>query len=207
MTTDVMGRVLADASDPEAWHAARAGRIGASDAANFAKVESVPLYVRAKLRAREFRGNAYTATGNRWEEPALAGAGFARNTFLFASEHEEGFVATPDGIHIGDGGIVLAEAKAKLLSGRELAAFDPETWTPKIPPTHQRQMWWAQFVTGAVLTKYVVLPYDENHTPLLMVPRVIPFERDEQAIARLVTIATPVLRALRAAIEFERNLT
>jgi hypothetical protein len=205
---DYSTRVLADARDWEAWHAARSGaHIGASDAASFAKLTSVPLYVRAKLRDREFRGNAYTRTGNRWEEPALAGVGWERNTLLIRHETEEGFVATPDGI--SEDGRRLAEAKAKLVS---LDLFDPDAWEPVPPPAHRRQIAWAQFVLGADETDYVVLPFGEDprtgvHTPLLMTPRVVVVPRDEALIDHLVAIATPVLAALRAAIQFERTLT
>lgn len=195
--TGHLRRVVADSADRPAWQRARAHGIGASDAAAFAKLESVPLYVRAKLR-EGFTGNAYTATGHRWEVPALAGAGWEQNTLMFHAADERGYLATPDGIRVNpDGTLTLAEAKAKLNATEPI----------KIPPAHRRQMWWAQYVLGANQTEYLVLPYDENHTPTRMTPHVITFDRDDAQIRKLRDIAEPVLAAIRAARQFERMVT
>jgi hypothetical protein len=200
---DLAPRVVADSADREFWTLVRSTGLGASDAAAFAKLESVELYVRAKLkeRTKPFLGNAYTETGNRWEEPALASAGFKRNTLMFRSHDNEGFLATPDGLKLRDGQLVLAEAKTLLVRD-----FDPDVWEPKAPPTHRRQIAWAQYVLGAASTDYIVLPYDEQHRPLLMLPVVVQIPRDDELIARLITIATPVLAAMKAAADFERTL-
>jgi len=203
---DYRSRVVADAADRETWLAVRSTGIGASDAANFAKLESVEKYARAKIKETfggGFTGNAYTATGHRWESAALSAAGIVQNTLMFRSVEEPRFFATPDGIHEGEHGLQLAEAKAVLVRD-----YDPETWQPKIPPTHRRQIAWAQMVLGAVETLYVVLPYDEKHTPLAMMPTIIRVPRDDEMISSLITIARPVLRALTLAAEYaERNLS
>lgn len=201
--TDLMSRVVADAADPERWQAVRSTGIGASDAASFAKLESVEKYARAKIKetfAGGFAGNAYTATGKRWEAAALSAAGIQQNTLMFRSADVPQFFATPDGVHEGEHGIQLAEAKAVLVRD-----YTPE-WVPKMPPTHRRQIAWAQMVCGAYESLYVVLPYDENHTPLAMLPTIIRVPRDEALIEHLVTIAHPVLRALNAARDYERKL-
>lgn len=195
-------RAVVDSLDSDAWHAVRPAGIGASDAASFAKLESVELYVRAKLRERSFGGNSHTEVGHRWEGPAVAYAGFEFNTWMYRSEDEEGFFATPDGIRVGaDGALELAEAKTLLVRD-----YDPDLWQPKIPPAHRRQVAWAQYVLDAARTAYVVLPRGEDGTPLAMTPEIITIERDDTEISRLLTIAHPVLAAMRAARAYERTL-
>lgn len=198
-----LDRFVVDSVDRPAFLAVRPTGIGASDAASYAKLDSVPLYVRAKLRETSFGGNAHTEVGHRWEGPAVAYAGFDLNTAMYHAVDETGFFATPDGIRVGaDGALELAEAKTLLVRN-----YDPDLWVPHIPPAHERQMLWAQYVMGAARTRYVVLPRDENGTPLSMVPEIIEFPRDEDRIRTLLEIATPVLAAMRAARAYERTLT
>jgi hypothetical protein len=187
-------RVIADSSNPDAWHAARVGRIGASDAAKFSKLESAELYARAKLNT-SFTGNASTALGHQWEVAALAAAGWGQNTFMFVDATEDGFMATPDGLRWVDGLPVLAEMKL--------------TSKPKrtIPLGHKRQMWWQQMVCGAQQTAYMEMPYDEDGHPIGLEPNLTWFDRDDSEIQKLLVIAHPVLRILRATLSMQKDFS
>jgi hypothetical protein len=193
---DVLHRVIADSRNEPEWLAARVGKIGASDAAAYAKLESVEKYARAKLNTT-FTGNRATALGHQWEAAALAAAGWEQNTLMFADANEPAFAATPDGIRPAPGGLIPELAEMKL------------TKHPKarIPATHRRQMWWAQMVCGAERTMYLEMPYDDDGHPIGLEPNVVWFDRDEQQIALLLEIAYPVLRILRAADEMKKEFS
>jgi hypothetical protein len=191
-------RIIADRSvDEPAWLAARIGTVGASDAASFSKPESVPLYVRALLKSGNWSGNRYTESGNTWEGRMLRALGIPENAAMIRSTDEPGFTATPDGIEVlPTGEIVLTECKAihnRIITGPTLA--------------QRRQMWWAQFVVGPEVrrTKFVWQHLDDDG-PTHLEPHVLVIERDDDAIARLLTIARPVLDQYRAALQFGREI-
>lgn len=198
---DYLSRIVADSRDRPAWLDARAPGIGGSDAANFAKLSSVESYTRAKLRGDAFTGNAYTDRGNRWEPAALAAYGFRQNFYMYRHPDNPLHLATPDGIRETESGLLLAETKTLLLRDD----VDPNEWEIHVPPRHLRQIAWTQYVLGSDLTEYIVLPCDSRHIPLLMTPRRIFIPRDDELIATLVEIATPVLAAMKRARDFERN--
>jgi hypothetical protein len=193
---EILSRVIADSRDPEQWHGARVGRIGASDAAKFSKIESVESYVRAKLNT-SFTGNASTALGHQWEVAALAAAGWQQNTLMFVHPEEDGFMATPDGVRAATDGVTPELAEMKLTSKPKAT----------IPLAHRRQMWWQQLVMGANQTEYLEMPYDENGHPIGLEPNRIWFDRDEREIEKLLVIARPVLRILRATIEMQKEFS
>lgn len=206
--------VVADSRDRERWLAVRSRGIGGSDAASFAKVESVGGYVAARFR-RPFGGNSNTAAGNRWEPAILAADGWQHNTLMFRHPENDRHLATPDALRVTEGGRVeLAQAKTK-----HHEPFDddgnprPFTLTnakgePHITPMHRRQIAWEQWVLGADLTEYLVLPiHPRTLRPVADVPEVLTVPRDEQLIAHLLAIAAPYVAALIAATDFERNLT
>lgn len=189
--TDLYDRVVCDSADREAWMLARRPGLGASDVAAYAKPESWPLYLRAKLAHGTFTGNSYTDRGHRLEGPILASQGLQQNTLMFHAVDEPLFFATPDGVTDTE----LAQVKTtKHAGGRRI----------RVPAAHRRQMWWEQYVTGYDTTRYIVLRYDADGNPLTMEPEVVIFDRDDAEIRKLLNIARPVLAALTEALAFER---
>lgn len=188
-------RILADSVLRDEWRAARAHVIGASDAASLSKLESLPLYLASKLKSDIWQGNAFTAHGNDMEPGLLAYAGFEQNTYLVHAEGEPGFAATPDGIReSADGSLVLAEVKTT-----------NKPWRT-IPLRYRRQCWWAQYVLGAEQTKFIWMEHDGDFELTSIDPHVVNIDRDQEQIDRMVAIATPLLAAMRAALQFEAEV-
>lgn len=195
MTHELYTRVVADSADRDSWLAARVGKIGASDAASFAKASSIESYVRAKLMPNRFEGNGFTANGHAWEPTLTDFAHVTHNTKMFRSVAVPEFVATPDGLNITPSGrVVLSECKIKHkpVKGPTPAEF--------------RQVFWAQSVCDAEATAFVWLTLDpDTNQPTTLEPSVLIIERDQAAIDRLLAIAHPVLDAMKRAAEFERE--
>lgn len=189
----VLARGLADSRDRVAWAKARAPRIGASDAAKYAVEASWPLYMRAKLY-NPFRGNAYTVHGNEREPHMLASFHMQQNFTLFHAAENTLHVATPDGIKLGgDGTLFLAQCKTSV----------KELW--KIAPEYQRQMWWEQYVMGTDRTLFI-WEVHEDGVPFDMEPQSQWFYRDDDKIAKLITIADRVLEGMAAAEQFKKEM-
>lgn len=191
-------RVLSDGIDKEEWLAARAYRLGASDAKSWSKVESIPLYLHSKLKDGNWGGNTYTRSGHDWEPRMLAWAGIPHNTALIHADGEPGFVATPDGIRDrADGSILLAECKAR---------HEGKKWQPSLG--ERRQIAWAQYVAGpeALESAFIAVQVDPEGNPLDLEPHIQLVPRDELLIERLLTIARPLLAQLDAARAFEREI-
>lgn len=187
-------RILADRSiDEPGWFLARQPVIGGSDAAKLSKLESVPLYLAAKLRDGQWNGNAYTRHGRDLEDALLQWAGVPRNEALFHHPDEPGFAATPDGIQVVGERLILAEVKTTNKPFKT------------IPLRYLRQVWWTQFVLGAEQTKFI-WDVHEGFVSVDLEPHIQIIDRDEQQIAQLLTIATPLLAALRAALAFEQEI-
>lgn len=192
-----LDRVLADSSDRENWLRVRAdGVLGASDAANFAKAESVDLYAVAKLKSGQFRGNRYTESGNLWEPRMLAHFGIPQNTLLIHAEGEPGYAATPDGIEVvpSTGEVILAECKAihdRIIKGPSRAFL--------------RQMWWAQYCVGATRTKFIWQELVDG-VPRRLEPHIVIVDRDDAEIRKLLRIAGPVLHKVRLARAYESEM-
>lgn len=188
-------RILDDGTDRDRWLTAREPVLGASDAAGFAKRESVPLYVLAKLKHGRFTGNRYTEAGHEWEPRMLDWFGIPQNTCLVHAEDEPGFAATPDGVQItADGEVILAECKVihdRIITGPT--------------PAFLRQMWWAQYCFGATRTKFMWQELVDG-VPRRLEPHIQVIDRDDREINKLLTIARPVLAGVRAAREFEKEL-
>lgn len=204
---------IADSRDRPKWLAARTGKIGASDAAKYAKVESAPLYLRAKLD-EAFQGNTYTSHGNDRERAMLAAYRIEQNTMMFASRSNPRHVATPDGILIAnEREVVLAQAKTtlrktKTLAGGEVVVVPPFTNAKGervIPPDYKRQMWWEQYVLGASRTLFVFEEH-ENFRPTSIEPDSMWLIRDDTEIDKLITIANLVLAGMDAAIQFRKEI-
>lgn len=104
-----LGRTLADTNDTESWGTAHAKVIGSYQAGAFAKPTSVETYARQMLAPRDFKGNAATRSGNRWEPLLLAWAGAEPNSLLVHHPDNRQYGATVDGVR----GPVIVETKAK----------------------------------------------------------------------------------------------
>lgn len=186
-------RYVVDQRDREAWAAARTRAIGASEAAKFSKIESVPLYVKGKMH-NPFQGNMATGHGNQREEHILAAYHVRQNTLMFHAELNRRFVATPDGITIGaDGRIILTQVKTT----------DHPFKT--IPLGYRRQCWWEQYVLGADRTLFVWEEH-RNYQPVGMEPESCWIDRDDEELAKMLAIGGLVLSALDEYDEFTKEL-
>ncbi|MFF1875510.1 hypothetical protein [Kitasatospora herbaricolor] len=195
-----LDRVLADGTDREAWEQARWSVIGASDAAKLSKLESIESYLASKLRRDGFDGNAYTASGHRWEPMMLAWAGIPQSQALIHSPDEPGFAATPDGIlQLASGALRMAECKAKhgvIVNGPTLGEWRQVTWQFRCLPEAESIEWvWAEILNDDIRggePKHITIP--RNH------PKV------RELLPRIEPIATELLARLRIALEAERQL-
>lgn len=180
---DYESRVVADIRDRIGWAKVRSRGIGASDAAKFSKVESAHLYARDKLYS-PFDGNGYTAHGHEREPLMLAAFHTPQNFAMFRAASNPRHLATPDGIKVGgDGSIVLVQCKTTVKPFRT------------IPRAYLRQVWWEQYVLGAEQTMFV-WEVHEGFRPVAAEPESRLIDRDDEEIARMVTIADAVLGIL-----------
>jgi len=193
-----LDRIVNNGADREAWLASRRGRIGASTAAKFSKAESIDLYVAGMLSDNNWSGNEYTRSGHRWEPMMLAYADIPQNLALFHAPGEEGHVATPDGLT--EGRVRLAECKAKhnrIVTGPTLGEWRQVSWQfIVIPEAEECEFIWAEIVDGKLRNdepKSITIP--RTH------PKVIELQN------KMLPIAREVLPRLRAAIEFEKEMT
>jgi len=195
-----LDRILDDGTDRERWKRKRRPRIGASDAARFANINSVDRYVAEKLKDREFAGNKYTAAGHDWEEDLLAWAGVDPNKLFIHAEENEQYAATPDGLTVTPSGIILGEVKIKhnkIVSGPTAA--------------EKRQVAWQQFCVGpeVLYTEWVwgeLLPNGRLRDRGAQRIRIYPADVAD-ILADVLTIAVPFLGELNRALEYERQVT
>jgi hypothetical protein len=192
-------RILDDGTDREKWLTSRLPIIGASDASGLAKLESVERYLAAKLTTNSFHGNDYTKSGNRWEPMMLAWAGIPANRALIHSPAEVGFAATPDGADESVG----AECKAKhgrIVDGPSVGEWRQLAWQFLCVPEFELiEFIWVELVDG------------EIRPNLRGEPKHLTVRRDHPQIvaatAQVLPIATDLLSRLRAALEFERQMS
>lgn len=192
-------RILDDGADRGVWERARWAVIGASDVKTFARPESVPTYFRAKIGARSFTGNAYTARGHEWEPELIAATGVPSSAALIHAPDERGFAATPDGI-TPDGGL-LAEAKLRhnqIASGPTVGEWRQLAWQLACVPEAEG----VRFVEGELVSSQL-------GWRLRREPQVIDIARDDpritNAIGVVLPIAREVLALVRAHLELERE--
>lgn len=182
-------RAIADQNDAPVWKAARVGRIGASDAAKYSKLESVALYAADKM-APGYEGSMYTQHGHIREPEILAQLDIPQNTIMFGMSGNDRFSATPDGIK----GNRLAQVKTTIKPFKT------------IPLGYRRQVWWEQMVMGPQfqITDFIWEQYSlVNGKPVAEWDiHVVPIERDEEQISKMVTIALEVLKAIDLADTF-----
>lgn len=188
-----LGRGVADIRDKVTWAKRRSNKIGASDAARYAKIESWPLYLKGKLY-QPFQGNSYTQHGNEREPVILNQFHVLQNSIMFESADDPRHVATPDGIVIGATELLLVQVKTTM----------KPLW--KIPPTYQRQMWWEQYVMGTDRTVFAWELLDRDGKPSSMEPESDVFYRDDEQISKLITIANLVLAGMDSAAQFRNEM-
>lgn len=190
MSLTLEQRALADLNDHEAWTRARDGsdgtfRIGASDAAKYAKLDSVDKYIRAKLMP-SWSGGRFADWGNTREPIILAEHGYEQNTIMYRSHISDKYVATPDGID---------------LKRHRLAQVKTTVERFKTIPAHyRRQVWWEQFVMGPEYTQSDFIFEHHRKVDDQFIPEfdstVVVIDRDEEQINKMIEIAIEVLIGL-----------
>jgi hypothetical protein len=182
-------RVVAHAEDRVAWLRARSRGVTATDAARLATAQSLRGVVESKLLGSGFSGNAFTDHG-REREPeiarwVLAQHGIQSSSALYHAHDQPLHLATPDGVAVIDGAVVLSEIKTTHKAWRN------------IPRSYLRQVWWQQYVLGADRT-LVVWEQHTDFVPIHAEPKCLWVERDEDQIHLLVGLADRLLDLMRA---------
>lgn len=195
-----LDRIVDDGLDKEKWLGAREFKIGASDAAGFAKIESAGRYTAALLSPSSFRGNELTQNGHDWEPGMLAYAGIPGNTALLHSPSEPGYVATPDGIEdLGNGTCRLAECKVKhnkIVTGPTLAEWRQLAWQFLVVPEAIETVFiWSHLVGGPGAWK---LRPDS--------PQSITIGRDDPLIVKHTEHMRPIAAAVLAGLNAARQI-
>jgi len=181
-------RILARASDRVAWLRARSRGITATDVARLSSKSSLQAVALDKLMGSGFGGNAFTDHG-RAREPEIARWVRANHRIepsdaLFHADGEKLHLATPDGVAMVDGTLVLAEIKTTSSAWRS------------IPRSYLRQVWWQQYVLGAERTLLVWEQHDD-FVPISAEPEYRWIERDDNQIHVLVDLANQLIALLR----------
>lgn len=186
-------RIIASSEDRDAWLAARNVGVTASNAAKLVTLNSIDSILKSKFYDG-FTGNAATDWGLEREPYLLEWANFPQNKYLFHSVENQRFMATPDGIRYdAEGNVELCQVKT---TGKPM---------PKIPAHYYRQIQWEMFVMDAVRC-YFVVEVHEDFVPVSLEPQLEIFERNEEAIASLKTLATALLSRLDEANAFEKEM-
>ncbi len=185
---DHSSRIVARVSDRVAWVKARSRGVTATDAARLSSEASIRVVAMEKLIGSGFSGNRFTDHG-RAREPEIARwvereHGISPSEHLYHAATDARHLATPDGLVVKDGTLLLCEIKTTAHSWRG------------IPRSYLRQVWWQQYVLGAERTLVVWEQHDE-FVPVAAEPKCRWVERDENEIHVLVHRANRVLEAMR----------
>jgi hypothetical protein len=177
-------RILARSSDRVAWLRARSQGVTATDVAKLSSQSALKAVALDKLMGSGFRGNAATDHG-RAREPEIARWVRANHRIepsdaLFHADGERRHLATPDGVAVLNGSLVLAEIKTT-----------SSVWR-SIPKSYLRQIWWQQYVLGAERT-LLVWEHHVDFVPVQPEPECRWIERDENEIHVLVGLANQLL--------------
>jgi hypothetical protein len=201
-------RIIVTGEDRDEWEEARRPVWGASDAKGLSKLESVPLYIAAKMAPSTFHGNERTRSGYRWEPMMLAWLGIPENKALIRHPEWDDAGATPDGvIDLDDGAVGLAECKAKhdrIVYGPTLPELRQVAWQFMCVPEALWCDWtWVELVRGAD-GEYDLRAGQRT-------PQKVRIMRDDPKVLdvteRLQAIATELRPAWAAARRFEREHT
>lgn len=188
-TPEYLARMVTDGTDRMAWMRARARGITATDVSKLSTPRSIESAAHEKLHGSRFTGNAYTEHG-KTREPEIASwvlreYGISPSQALYHAAADMRHLATPDGLALRDTGTIeLAEIKTTNKEWRT------------IPRNYMRQVWWQQYVLGAERT-LMVWERHENFVPVGD-PECRWIDRDENEIARLVTLASNLIDVLIA---------
>jgi len=185
---DHRARVLADSANRVAWLRARSTGVTATDVARLSSERSLPAVAFEKINGSSFGGNAYTDHGNA-REPEIArwvhaNHGIRPSSELFHAHGERAHLATPDGVAVIDGTVVLAEIKTT-----------SSLWK-SVPRSYLRQIWWQQYVLGAERT-LLVWEQHLDFVPVDAEPKARWIERDDNEIHVLVGLANQLLAMMR----------
>ena len=185
---DHRARVLADSTNRVAWLRARSTGVTATDVARLSSERSLPAVAFEKINGSSFGGNAYTDHGNA-REPEIArwvqaNHGIRPSSELFHAHGERAHLATPDGVAIIDGSVVLAEIKTT-----------SSLWK-SVPRSYLRQIWWQQYVLGAERT-LLVWEQHLDFVPVDAEPKARWIDRDDNEIHVLVGLANQLLGMMR----------
>jgi hypothetical protein len=186
--SDHRDRILADSSDRVAWLRARSTGVTATDVARLSGQKALQTVALEKLLGTGFGGNAYTDHG-RAREPEIArwvraGYGIEPSSALFHAHGQRDHLATPDGVAVIDGAVVLCEIKTT-----------SSEWK-SVPRSYLRQVWWQQYVLGAERT-LLVWEQHRDFVPVATEPMVRWIDRDENEIHVLVGLANQLLTLMR----------
>ena len=181
-------RVLAYSDDRVAWLRARARGVTATDVARLSSERALQAVLNDKLLGSGFGGNAYTDHG-RAREPEIARwvrerHGIAPSSALYHAHGEPLHLATPDGVAVIGGAVVLSEIKTTGHAWRS------------IPRSYLRQVWWQQYVLGAERT-LVVWEQHADFVPVGAEPECRWVERDDNEVHILVGLADRLLSLMR----------
>ncbi|WP_295014837.1 hypothetical protein [uncultured Microbacterium sp.] len=201
-----LGRTLADTADAASWGGAHAKVIGSYQAGAFAKPTSVETYARQMLTPRDFKGNAATRSGNRWEPLLLAWAGSEPNSLLIHHPDNRQYGATVDGTR----GKTIHETKAK--HNQVITAPTPR---------EIRQMAWQMFCLPEMdEVRYVagelVQQRDRNGEPVLdehgnpewelrRDPLTFTYPRDHHLIVAALSLIVPIAADVLAIVNAART--
>jgi hypothetical protein len=185
---DHRSRVVASSTDRVAWLRARSTGVTATDGARLSSERSLPAVAFDKINGSSFGGNAYTDHGNA-REPEIArwvhaNHGIRASSELFHAHGERAHLATPDGVSVIDGTVVLAEIKTT------------STLWKSVPRSYLRQIWWQQYVLGAERT-LLVWEQHLDFVPVDAEPKARWIDRDDDEIHVLVGLADRLLAMMR----------
>ena len=177
-------RILADSTDRVAWLRARSQGVTATDVARLSGPKALQALALEKQYGTGFGGNAYTDHGAA-REPEIARWVRAKHRIepssaLFHANDDTRHLATPDGVAVVGGELVLAEIKTST-----------SPWKA-VPRSYLRQIWWQQYVLGAERT-LLVWEHHVNFVPVDPEPVCTWVERDETQIHILVGLANQLL--------------
>jgi hypothetical protein len=137
-----------------------------------------------KINGDPFRGNKWTQHGID-REPVIASwvfdnFGIESSSALFHADGEQRHLATPDGVGMVEGKLVLAEIKTT-----------KNGWDV-IPDHYMRQVQWQQYVLGSERTLFVWEKH-ENFVPVAATPEHVWIERNDVMIEHLVNVANHLI--------------
>lgn len=184
---DHRDRVVAKTEDRVAWIRARSRGVTATDVARLSSERALQSVLQDKLLGSGFGGNAFTDHG-RAREPEIArwvrlNHRIEPSSTLYHAHGEPLHLATPDGVAVLGGAVVLAEIKTT-----------GHAWK-SIPRSYLRQVWWQQYVLGAERT-LVVWEQHDGFVPVSAEPKTQWVERDDNQIHVLVNLADRLLRLM-----------